>query len=38
LGSITINGARRAQEINSRFAMAKVAFNRKKILSPENWP
>jgi len=32
LGSVITNDARCACEIKSRFAMAKAAFNKKKVL------
>ena len=36
LGSMLTNDGRCACEINSRIAMAKAAFNKKKTL-PANW-
>jgi hypothetical protein len=37
LGSVITNDAGCTREIKSRIAMAKGAFNKKKIFSPANW-
>jgi hypothetical protein len=37
LSCMITNDARCTREIKSRIAMAKTAFNNKKIFSPANW-
>jgi hypothetical protein len=37
LCSVITNDARCTRDIKSRIAIAKAAFNKKKILSPTNW-
>jgi hypothetical protein len=37
LGSMKTSDARCTREIKSRIAMAKTAFNKKKIIVTENW-
>ena len=37
LGSMLTNDGRCTREIKSRIAMAKAAFDKKKILLPANW-
>jgi hypothetical protein len=37
LSSMITNDARCTREIKSRISMLKVAFSRKKFLSPANW-
>jgi hypothetical protein len=36
-GMLTDDGRRTYEKIKSRIAMAKAAFNKKKIFLPENW-
>jgi hypothetical protein len=37
LGSMITNDARCTREIKSRIALAKAAFNKRRIFSPANW-